>query len=463
MASSGGSGPPPTCTDVDQFKNTTDLRCNGLKKTSAGDASQTACLDACCADAGCSVYQWKAGSDHGDGCWMGFCSSELSKGEGWIGGDRGNAPGPTPAPPAAKTSGPLSESFDDSTWDLIDVPHDFIIGGAYNQSTPGSGSSYLPRFDSYYRKHFLIPSDMKGKAIWLEFEGVFQHSEMYLNGVFVGSDDSPGYSSFSRRLDNCSAIKYGERNVLAMFVDGQKGSGWWYEGAGIYRHVYMVATSQTHIDQNGVFAPAKINSIVRPAASTDNLTGPAAGLTADATVFASAAVVSDATDVELRTIAAVTVTFKLFDGNIEVARGSSAALAIDGHNGSPAVHNASLSVSSAKLWSVGSPFLYTLVSTVLDDNGKELDTVNTSIGIRSLKCKLSASCMNNACCISSDHRKRLETDTGNGGMFVNSEHVKVRGFCDHESWGGVGMAVPDRVALFRAQASRSVGGNGRRS
>lgn len=78
-----------------------------------------------------------------------------------------------------------------------------------------------------YRKHFKIPADMKGKAIWLEFEGVFQHSAMYLNGMPIGVDDSPGYTSFARRLDNCSALKYGAENVLAMFVDGQKGSGWW--------------------------------------------------------------------------------------------------------------------------------------------------------------------------------------------------------------------------------------------
>ena len=135
--------------------------------------------------------------------------------------------------------------------------------------------------------------------------------------------------------------------------------------------------------------------------------------------------------------AAVSVTFTLYDGDTEVAHGSSTPLAT---STASTFHNASLSVTGAKLWSIGSPSLYTLVSTVKESSSaKELDTVNTSIGIRSLKY------------------------TGDGGMFINEEHVKVRGFCDHESWGGVGMAVPDRVALFRAQASRSIGGNGRRS
>jgi hypothetical protein len=165
--------------DPSRFKNTTDMRCGGLGKNDAGDASEQSCLDACCAAASCAVYQWKAGADHGSGCWMGGCTGEMSTGKGWLGGASGSAPpppGPGPAPP--KTTGPLSAAFDDSKWDLIDVPHDFIIGGEYDQATPGSGTSYLPRLNSFYRKHFHIPADMKGKAIWLEFEGVFQKSEM---------------------------------------------------------------------------------------------------------------------------------------------------------------------------------------------------------------------------------------------------------------------------------------------
>jgi beta-galactosidase/beta-glucuronidase len=126
-------------------------------------------------------------------------------------------------------------------------------------------------------------------------------------------------------------------------------------------------------------------------------------LTGDATVHASAAVVTDASG--LGAAAAVTVEFRLYDGEAEVAHGTSPALAAERGGGS-AFHNASLSVSGAKLWSVGSPHLYTLVSAVMDGSGKELDAVNTSIGIRSLKY------------------------TGAGGMFINEEHVKVRGFCD---------------------------------
>lgn len=147
---SGQSGGPvaPPCADASQFKNTTDLRCNGLKADHRGDSSESACLDACCADLGCSVYQWKDPSNgqHGSGCWVGSCSGEMTTGAGWLGGYRNDAP--TPGPPASVKTGPLSEGFDDSAWDVVDVPHDFIIGGEYNQTTPGSGTSYLPRYDS---------------------------------------------------------------------------------------------------------------------------------------------------------------------------------------------------------------------------------------------------------------------------------------------------------------------------
>ncbi len=243
---------------------------------------------------------------------------------------------------------------------------------------------------------------------------------------------APGGGTCHLNADCCDPVRvvYGSTKYQA--------HGMWcrYEGAGIYRHVYLVATSQTHIAQDGVFAPAEITSDVHSVNSANGMIGPTAGLTGDAVVHASAAVVGVVSTGGVNHAAAVSVTFQLYDGTTEVAHGSSTPLAA---SLAPTFHNTSLSVPRARLWSIASPSLYTLVSIVKDGGGKELDIVNTTIGIRSL------------------------AYTGDGGMFINNQHVKVRGFCDHESWGGIGMAVPDRVALFRAQASRSVGGNGRRS
>ena len=211
-------------------------------------------------------------------------------------------------------------------------------------------------------------------CVVIHFEGVFQKAQVYINGVFKFGDQDPGYNGFSIRLDTAPALKYGtEENIVAIYVDGGTGSGWWYEGAGIFRHVYLISTSSTHIEQDGVFAPATIDSAdiiahVPPARAVvvDNSAGLVA---AAAVVHASATVVGPAPS--------VSVTFTLYDGDNAVAHGASAPAAA----AAAAAHNATLRFSGAKLWSVGSPqcHLYTLVSEVVGADKKILDSVNTSV------------------------------------------------------------------------------------
>ena len=137
---------PATCppATVKNFKPTIDLRCSGLKAVPSA-TSEAICLDSCCADSGCEVYQFMNGTAHGDGCWTGTCSSpgHMSKGNGWMGGSRA-APAP-PGPQPAHTSGPLSPGWEDSAWELIDVPHDFIIGGVCEYPHRDRSFGLLPR------------------------------------------------------------------------------------------------------------------------------------------------------------------------------------------------------------------------------------------------------------------------------------------------------------------------------
>lgn len=159
-------GPAPAPCKPGTFKTANDL-CGGLQKNSAGDASAKACAGACCGEAGCMTWQWLGGKTHGAGCWIGTCAKPGHPSKTWVGGQRVGPP-PAPGPPSPTppvTSGPLAEKYDDSSWSMIDVPHDFIINGTnginsngsiYSQSTPGSGTSYLPRNESYYRKHFKV-------------------------------------------------------------------------------------------------------------------------------------------------------------------------------------------------------------------------------------------------------------------------------------------------------------------
>jgi len=348
----------------------------------------------------------------------------------------GPPPGPAPPSPPVET-GPLSRTFDDSNWTIVDVPHDFIISGQYDQSQPGSGSSYLPRKNSYYRKHFNLPDDYKGQAVWLYFDGVFQTAQVYLNGELLGFQEC-GYTSFYYRLDNVSTVKFGDgpenENVVALYVDGSKGSGWWYEGAGIYRHVHLYITSKQHIELDGVFAPGTVSGkITSGDAPTD-------GHSADVTVNCSLVAVNDDSTSSVSLSARYTLVDPKTNGVVGHTTVPAISLPKAPSSGATTSQylNGTISLTAANLWSIPRPYLYTLISELLSASGDVVDATNTTVGFRSLHY------------------------TADQGFFMNDAHVKVRGFCDHASFGGVGAAVPDRILLFRAQTMRSIGGNGRR-
>jgi beta-galactosidase/beta-glucuronidase len=118
-----------------------------------------------------------------------------------------------------------------ASWNIVDAPHDFLIGLKYNKSGDKTEGADLPRGEGWYRKHFTLPAEWKGQSVWLYFEGVWQKTSMWLNGVPVSSGNhTNGYTSFAVRLDNQSKANFGGTNILAIHVDAKKGSGWWYEG-----------------------------------------------------------------------------------------------------------------------------------------------------------------------------------------------------------------------------------------
>eukprot|EP01047_Picozoa_sp_COSAG01_P058039 COSAG01_NODE_6787_length_3498_cov_6.123272_1_plen_193_part_00 len=137
------------------------------------------------------------------------------------------------------------------------APHDSLVGNTVSKELcPNgcSGHSYIPRYDSWYRKHFRLPSSWAdGSAIWLYFHGTFRETTLFLNGKNISKHIS-GYTSFAVRLDNQPGLKHGdEENVLALFIDPNTGkTGWWYEGGGLYRHVRLVRTAPIHVAVEGV-------------------------------------------------------------------------------------------------------------------------------------------------------------------------------------------------------------------
>src|ERR1017187_1108648 len=157
-------------------------------------------------------------------------------------------------------------AYDDHDWRRVDVPHDYVVEGTFNPTNayvqPGVEATwyalhgFLPVQPAWYRKTISIPAAAQGKRLWLEFDGVFNNSRYWLNGLEIGSEHS-GYSRF--RFDITDAARCGGKNFLSVRVDPRY-DGWWYEGGGIYRHVRLVMVDPVHIAPDGVFiAPAVAN------------------------------------------------------------------------------------------------------------------------------------------------------------------------------------------------------------
>src|SRR5579885_1953625 len=160
--------------------------------------------------------------------------------------------------------GPIQPNFNDSAWRKINVPHDWVVeedfvhdpDGLFTQhGSKPTGRKYPDHAIGWYRRTFDIPEGDKGKRISVEFDGVFRDSLVWLNGHLLGRQRS-GYTSFA--YDMTDFAKYGDKNVLTVRCDASQYEGWFYEGAGIYRHVWLVKTDPIHIGHWGTFVTSEI-------------------------------------------------------------------------------------------------------------------------------------------------------------------------------------------------------------
>lgn len=210
-----------------------------------------------------------------------------------------------------------------------------------------------------------------------------------------------------------------------------------YEGGGLNRHAYIYSLSPIHFDiGSGIFAPAVLQGGFHPRATTTQ------GMTVDtALIPVTATIVNDGTTAAAAKSLLLTFALYAADGVTVVAtQNYSVPGAVNASQSATVRVFQPLTVANAEVWTVPRPYLYTLVSSIVDvASGSVLDTANTSIGLRSVV---------------------FDADEG---LLLNEQPVKQRGYCDHDSFGGVGAAVPDRINLFRMQATRGVGGNSRRT
>src|SRR5881396_2838889 len=153
-------------------------------------------------------------------------------------------------------------AFDDAAWRSLDVPHDWSIEGEFSEQNPaGVAGGALPGGVGWYRKTFAVPAADSGRDVFVEFDGVYRNSEVWINGQYLGKRPY-GYSSF--RYELTPHLHYRVRNVIAVRVDNsQQPNSRWYSGSGIYRHVRLVTTGPVHVDQWGTY-------VTTPTASADS-------------------------------------------------------------------------------------------------------------------------------------------------------------------------------------------------
>ena len=145
--------------------------------------------------------------------------------------------------------GPAAPNFKDGDWRGLHLPHDFVVEGKFTP-TADAGHGSLPTGIGWYRKTFDLAASEKGRSLWLDFDGVYRDSQVWLNGKFLGRHKS-GYTGF--RYDITDAVNYGGSNVLAVRCDARAQEGWWYEGGGIYRHVWLTSAYDAFISSRTAY------------------------------------------------------------------------------------------------------------------------------------------------------------------------------------------------------------------
>ena len=304
--------------------------------------------------------------------------------------------------------------FDDSKWRSLNLPHDWAVELPFVRDEEQNSHGYKPLGRRYpetsigwYRRTFDIPKADEGRRITVDFDGAFRSALVFLNGYFIGRNDN-GYAPFS--FDVSDFLNCGGKNFLVVRMDASFGDGWFYEGAGIYRHVWLTKTDALHLGQ--------WESYVR----THMLMDGKAFLTVGAIVqndgsqpknYRAHCQILDANG---------TLVGAALTGQAMVSAASSKVVKGD------------VTVANPQLWSPEAPYLYTAVTT-LETDGKTCDAERFTFGIRDIK---------------------WDADKG---FFLNGKSVKIKGTCNHQDHAGVGAALPDRMQSYRVGVLKDMGGN----
>lgn len=305
--------------------------------------------------------------------------------------------------------GAADPAFNTDAWRSLHLPHDWSIELPFDSTSPsGTGGGALRGGIGWYRKSFLLPANDKGRNIFIDFDGIYRNSEVFINGHSLGMRPN-GYISF--RYDLTPFLNFGnEKNIIAVRVDNsEQPNSRWYSGSGIYRNVWLTKTGPTYVDNWGTY-------ITTPAVS------------------AAAATVSIKTTIAGRQ-ATCNVTTTIVN-----REGKTIATQIQTNVNTRLTNTVTqlFTINAPVLWSIENPYLYKAV-TRITYNGKTVDEYATSFGIR---------------------HYRFDPDKG---FYLNDKRVKMIGVCNHHDLGCLGTAINTRALERQLQIMKGMGVNGIRT
>jgi beta-galactosidase len=303
--------------------------------------------------------------------------------------------------------------YDDSKWRSLNLPHDWAVELPFVWDDTLAPHGYKPLGRRYpetsvgwYRREFEIPARDAGRRVALEFDGAFRDVLVFVNGCFIGRNDN-GYAPF--RFDITDFLAIGQKNCIVARVDASFGDGWFYEGAGIYRHVWLTKSDALHL--------GRWESWVRASIQSDS-----------AALSLGAIVANEGKDAD-----SAAVSWQILDAGgktVATAEAPAQQIALDGAG----TFTATAQIDHPALWSVESPNLYTAIVTVKTGD-KVRDAERITFGVRTVR-------------FDADH-----------GFFLNGQPLKIQGTCNHQDHAGVGAAVPDRLQAFRLAVLQGMGCN----
>lgn len=320
---------------------------------------------------------------------------------------------------AEKTA--IEPKFDDKGWSDVTLPHDWVVALPFENSPNFDvmahgykpvGGLYPQNSIGWYRKHFTINKADSGQRFTIQFDGIFRDAKIWCNGFYLGNNES-GYVGVT--YDITDYINYKKENVITVRVDASQYEGWFYEGAGIYRHVWLNQFQNIHIEENGVFA----YSFVR-----DNQ-----------------AYVSVSTTLKNKNLGDMSENVQVYcylaDRNgKEIARSSVNSIIINPRQ--TRTETQLILIQNPRLWSLEDPYLYKVVAVVKSENSI-IDSQRIRFGIRTIN---------------------IEAATG---LFLNGKNIKIQGVNCHQDHAGVGSAVPDRLQYYRIELLKEMGVNAYRA